>query len=158
MTPAEGAHGARALPQGPSDCLAKMAFVITGVLPQLSREEAKAFVEKHGGRVTTAVSGKTNYLVIGSRLEDGRPIEEGSKYRKATEKGTEKVDEDGLVNIVLSKMPAADRAAFENRAKQAEAKQEETAKEENEKERARVAATMAHSGARGASRRVDEST
>ena len=43
------------------------------------------YVKQHGGRVTTGVSGKTSYLVMGSELEDGRPTEEGSKYKKAKE-------------------------------------------------------------------------
>mmetsp|Transcript_2516 Transcript_2516/g.4462 ORF Transcript_2516/g.4462 Transcript_2516/m.4462 type:complete len:161 (+) Transcript_2516:970-1452(+) len=35
-----------------------------------------------GGRVTTTVSGKTDYLVVGSILEDGRAVEEGSKFKR----------------------------------------------------------------------------
>ena len=38
-----------------------------------------------GGKVTTSVSGKTDYLICGNILEDGRQLEEGSKYRKCME-------------------------------------------------------------------------
>lgn len=62
-------------------------FVFTGVLSNLSRDDAIDYVKSYGGRVTTAVSGKTSYLVIGDELEDGRPVEEGSKFKKATELG-----------------------------------------------------------------------
>lgn len=66
-------------------------FVFTGNMDDLSREEATDYVKCLGGRVTTAVSGKTNYLITGSILEDGRPIEEGSKYKKAMELGDDKI-------------------------------------------------------------------
>ena len=66
-------------------------FVFTGVLQDLPRDDAIDYVKSYGGRVTTAVSGKTNYLVIGTVLEDGRPIEEGSKFKKAKEVGDDKV-------------------------------------------------------------------
>lgn len=45
--------------------LAGKTFVITGTLPTMSREEAKTFIEAHGGKVTGAVSKKTSYLVAG---------------------------------------------------------------------------------------------
>ena len=48
------------------------------------REDATDLVKTLGGRVTSAVSGKTDYLVVGEILEDGRPYTEGSKYKKAT--------------------------------------------------------------------------
>jgi len=39
--------------------------VITGVLESLDRDEAKQLVEKYGGKVTTSVSKKTTYMVVG---------------------------------------------------------------------------------------------
>jgi replication factor C subunit 1 len=66
------------------ECLAGTTFVFTGILTEdLSREQATEMVKILGGRVTTAVSTKTNYLVTGPILEDGRPYTEGSKYKKA---------------------------------------------------------------------------
>lgn len=52
---------------------------------ELARDLASDLVLSLGGKVTSAVSGKTDYLVVGSILEDGREVEEGSKYRKALE-------------------------------------------------------------------------
>lgn len=40
-----------------------------------------------GARVTSAVSGRTDYLVAGSKLEDGRETNTSSKYRSAEKKG-----------------------------------------------------------------------
>ncbi|XP_026192006.1 replication factor C subunit 1 [Cyclospora cayetanensis] len=65
--------------------LAGMKLVLTGVLKQMPREVAAERIVAAGGSVTTAVSGKTNYLVVGAELEDGRPVESGMKHRKATE-------------------------------------------------------------------------
>jgi DNA ligase (NAD+) len=50
-------------------------FVITGTLPTLKREEAKALIENAGGKVTGSVSQKTDYVVVGE--------EAGSKLEKA---------------------------------------------------------------------------
>lgn len=66
-------------------------FVFTGNMQDFPRDEASDYVKCYGGRVTTGVSGKTNYLVVGDILEDGRNVEEGSKYKKAKELGEEKI-------------------------------------------------------------------
>jgi replication factor C subunit 1 len=64
--------------------MAGLTFVFTGLMEGLNRDDAADLVKTLGGRVTSQISGKTSYLVIGEKLEDGRPFEEGSKYRKAT--------------------------------------------------------------------------
>mmetsp|Transcript_2927 Transcript_2927/g.5901 ORF Transcript_2927/g.5901 Transcript_2927/m.5901 type:complete len:1033 (-) Transcript_2927:1558-4656(-) len=74
-----------------SECMIGPTFVFTGVMDNLNRDDAIDLVKTLGGRVTTAVSGKTNYLVVGPVLEDGRDYKEGSKYKKATGFGDEKV-------------------------------------------------------------------
>jgi DNA ligase (NAD+) len=58
----------------------------------LSREEAKAFIEAHGGKVTDSVSRKTSYLILGN--------EPGSKFDKAKALGIEILDEAGLRQLV----------------------------------------------------------
>jgi DNA ligase (NAD+) len=63
-------------------------FVITGTLPTLSREEAKEYIEKRGGKVTDSVSKKTTFLVQGESP--------GSKLSKAEELGIQILDEAGL--------------------------------------------------------------
>ncbi|NDY90838.1 NAD-dependent DNA ligase LigA [Ideonella livida] len=63
-------------------------LVLTGTLPTLGREEAKALIEAAGGKVTGSVSKKTNWLVAGE--------EAGSKLDKARELGITVLDEAGL--------------------------------------------------------------
>jgi DNA ligase (NAD+) len=66
-------------------------FVITGTLPNWSRDEAKAFIEERGGKVTDSVSKKTDYLVLGESP--------GSKLAKAQSLGVEIIDEATLRKI-----------------------------------------------------------
>ncbi len=68
-----------------SENLAGYTFVITGTLSKFTREEAKAKVEQHGGKVTSAVSSKTNYLLAGENA--------GSKLEKAKKLNVEIIDE-----------------------------------------------------------------
>jgi len=75
-------------PREPVGKLAGLTFVITGTLPTLSRDEAKALIEGQGGKVTDSVSKKTSFLVVG---EDA-----GSKLAKATKLGVPTLDEAAL--------------------------------------------------------------
>lgn len=65
-----------------------MTLVLTGTLPTLSRDEAKALIEAAGGKVAGSVSKKTHYVVAGA--------EAGSKLEKAQTLGIPILDEDGL--------------------------------------------------------------
>jgi DNA ligase (NAD+) len=71
-----------------------LTFVLTGTLPNLSREDAKARIESAGGRVSGSVSKKTNYVVAG---EDA-----GSKLDKARELGVNVIDEAALEEVLRS--------------------------------------------------------
>ena len=66
-------------------------FVLTGTLPNLTREDAKARIEAAGGKVTGSVSKKTDYVVAG---EDA-----GSKLDKAQALGVEVIDEQRLLEM-----------------------------------------------------------
>jgi DNA ligase (NAD+) len=66
--------------------------VLTGTLPELTREEAAALVKSAGGKVTSSVSKKTDYVVAGDNP--------GSKLAKAEKFGTEVLDEAGLRELV----------------------------------------------------------
>ena len=63
-------------------------LVLTGTLPTLTRDEAKAMIEAAGGKVSGSVSKKTDYVVAGA--------EAGSKLDRAQELGVEVIDEAGL--------------------------------------------------------------
>lgn len=82
-------------PRGHPDCLTGKTFVISGVLDSLTRGEAEDFIKRHGGKVTSAVSGKTTCLVMG--LYAGK-----SKFTAARTKGKKFADEDGLFSLVAS--------------------------------------------------------
>jgi DNA ligase (NAD+) len=69
-----------------------LTFVLTGTLPNLTREDAKAKIESAGGRVSGSVSKKTSYVVAGE--------EAGSKLDKATSLGVSVLDEAGLVKLL----------------------------------------------------------
>ena len=72
--------------------LTGLTFVITGTLPTMSREQARAFIQAHGGRVTSSVSSKTDYLLAGERA--------GSKLAKAEKLGVQVIDEAALRQMV----------------------------------------------------------
>jgi len=67
-------------------------LVLTGTLPNMSRDEAKALIEEAGGKVAGSVSKKTDYVVAGT--------EAGSKLEKATSLGIAILDEAGLLGIL----------------------------------------------------------
>ena len=77
---------------GPQPLLGK-TLVLTGTLPTLSRDEAKALVEAAGGKVAGSVSKKTDYVVAGT--------DAGSKLVKAQDLGVPVLDESGLQALLV---------------------------------------------------------
>jgi DNA ligase (NAD+) len=72
--------------------LSGQTIVLTGTLPSLSRDEAKAMLEEAGAKVAGSVSQKTSYVVAGS--------EAGSKLEKALALGVPVLDEAGLLSLL----------------------------------------------------------
>ncbi len=72
--------------------LAGLTVVLTGTLPTLAREDAKAMLEAAGAKVTGSVSKKTRFVVAGT--------DAGSKLDKARELGVEVIDEAGLRRLL----------------------------------------------------------
>ena len=72
--------------------VAGKTFVLTGALPSLSREDAKAMLEKAGAKVAGSVSAKTNYVVAGANA--------GSKLAKAEELGITVIDEAEMLALL----------------------------------------------------------
>lgn len=68
------------LPHGTSvtQVFAGKTFVLTGTLPALGREEAKAMIKERGGKVSSSVSKKTDYLLLGA--EPGSKLDEAKKF------------------------------------------------------------------------------
>ncbi|GFE52867.1 replication factor C subunit [Babesia ovis] len=69
----------------PNNKIVGMRFVFTGVLEAIDRDSILGIIRNLGGIPITGVSSKTNYLVCGDKLEDGRPFKTGTKYKKAVE-------------------------------------------------------------------------
>jgi DNA ligase (NAD+) len=74
--------------------LSGLTFVLTGTLPTLARDDAKALIKEHGGKVAGSVSKKTSYVVAGA--------EPGSKLDKAGELGVPVLDEQQLKAMVTN--------------------------------------------------------
>ncbi|KAI8900817.1 replication factor RFC1 C terminal domain-containing protein [Globomyces pollinis-pini] len=88
----------RPAPDGAPDCLSGKTFVFTGDLTSLSREAAADIVKRYGGRVTSAVSKKTTFLVVGQ--EPGE-----SKIKKAATVNVPQMTEDEFYDIINNTKP-----------------------------------------------------
>lgn len=77
---------------GPESAMAGRTFVLTGTLPTLNRSEAQELIARRGGKVSSTVSAKTDYLVAGDSP--------GSKLARARELGIAVIDETELLNLL----------------------------------------------------------
>lgn len=75
-----------------SDKLDGLTFVITGTLPSLSRDQAKDMIKLNGGKCSSSVSRKTDYVLAGS--------EPGSKYESAEKLGIKIIDEEAFLKLL----------------------------------------------------------
>lgn len=75
-----------------SDKLAGLTFVITGTLPDMTRDEAKTLIEQNGGKCSGSVSRKTSYVLAGE--------EAGSKLTKAQQLGVTVISQQQLMEMI----------------------------------------------------------
>lgn len=125
------AAGSKEVPVGAENCLAGLTFVFTGLLESLGREEGSELVKRYGGKVTTAPSSKTSYVVMGS--------EAGPKKIETIARLSIKViNEEGLFELIRRLPPnggdskAAEK--FEEKKRQEEKKVELLAAEMEKQE------------------------
>lgn len=84
-------------PKAPQGVLAGKTVVLTGTLPNLTREAAKEMLEAAGAKVAGSVSKKTDYVVAGA--------DAGSKLAKAEELGVSVLDEEGMRKLLEGHTP-----------------------------------------------------
>lgn len=74
----------------------KISFGFLGVLDSLERDECKQLIVKYGGRVTTAISGKTNFLITGRDSSEAKQI-------RANELKIRILSEDDLLEMIRTR-------------------------------------------------------
>ena len=79
-------------PKATAGPFAGKKFVLTGMLPSMTREEATARIEARGGKVSGSVSKKTDYVLAGA--------EAGSKLEKAQKLGVKIIDEKEFLKMI----------------------------------------------------------
>lgn len=87
-----GIHWETPAEQVNNDLVSGKTFVLTGTLPTMGREEAKALLLAQGAKVSSSVSKKTNYVVAGA--------EAGSKLEKAQSLGVAVIDEEQMLKLL----------------------------------------------------------
>ena len=83
--------------------LSDETIVITGEF-DIKRDELTNLLKSLGARVTGSVSSRTTILLHGETLEDGRPVNEGRKYKQAKEKNIQIMDRDQFERYVQEKI------------------------------------------------------
>ncbi|KAK1940127.1 Replication factor C subunit 1 [Phytophthora citrophthora] len=83
-----------------SGCLDGKTFAFSGVLDSLSRENAVHLVKSCGGSVANSITRTTKYLVIGTTLEQGGKVTDGSKYKEAVAKNVRILTQNEFYNLI----------------------------------------------------------
>lgn len=135
-------------PSGEENCLAGLSFVFTGQLSTLGREQGSALVKQYGGKVMTAPSKKTSYVILG---DDAGP----KKLQTIKQHDLKVINEQGLFELIR-KLPAngGDSAAAEEQAKKRQKEEDnirKAAEEMEQQERAKMAAAKPKAQANGSS-------
>lgn len=89
--------GCKPIPEGRPNCFAGKVFLVTGILESLERPEAEELIKKYGGKVSSGVTKKLNFMVTG---EEAGP----AKLAKAEEYGVKQISEDDLLEMIASSM------------------------------------------------------
>jgi len=79
-------------------------MVVSGIFNEITREKLEALISLYGARVTGSISGKTDYLVVGYKIEDGREISQGGKYKAAKAKGKPILNEEAFQDFMREKL------------------------------------------------------
>lgn len=90
--------GCKEIPKGKPMFLEKKAFVITGQMESLDRDQLEDLIKQYGGLVRTNVSGKTDYIIVGD--DPGE-----SKMKKARECKTKQISEDDFIEMIRKSNP-----------------------------------------------------
>lgn len=80
---------------GQTDTLKGKTFVVSGVFSLYSRDELKALIEQHGGKVGSSISSKTDYVIAGDKMGP-------SKHEKAESLGVKIIDEVAFQSLIIS--------------------------------------------------------
>jgi DNA ligase (NAD+) len=76
-----------------SEKLANQTFVVSGVFQKFSRDDIKNLIETNGGKMSSSISAKTNFIVAGDNMGP-------AKLKKATDLGVKIISEDDLLNLL----------------------------------------------------------
>ncbi|KAH8888311.1 DNA replication factor C, large subunit [Thozetella sp. PMI_491] len=114
--------GSAEIPDGEENCLMGKTFVFTGLLKTISRDEGQALVKRYGGKVTTAPSKNTDFVVLG---DEAGP----SKLRKIKELNIKTIDEHGLFYLIKNMPANGGTGAGAEKAKEKREKEEQKVKE-----------------------------
>lgn len=135
-------------PSGEENCLAGLSFVFTGQLSTIGRDQGSALVKQYGGKVMSAPSKKTSYVVLG---EDAGP----KKLETIQLHNLKVINEQGLFELI-KRLPAngGDSTAAEEQAKKRKKEEDnirKAAEEMEQQERAKLAAAKPNPQANGSS-------
>ncbi|KAK2465145.1 hypothetical protein APHAL10511_002837 [Amanita phalloides] len=90
------AHGSKSVPEGEPNCLAGLAFVFTGELSSLTRDDAIDAAKRYGGRVTLQPSSKTSFVILG---DNAGP----AKLAAIKKHGLQTLNEDEFLNLIATR-------------------------------------------------------
>lgn len=87
-----------------SNSIKDKIFVLTGIMKNISRDEARDLIERKGGKIYASINKKTDFLVAGDKV--------GSKFKKAKELGVRIIDETELLRILEIKVFVTEKSGL----------------------------------------------